>query len=126
MSFLTTSLDVKFVIEIVSPGISGNKIFFGFSCCKEKLNIARIANAVPVNLYSRITVKVEIVVLNCQNCNQCLKGHKSLGSHFQGVLSMSFLLVRSCLLITLITCLKGHKYLRVLYGCVCQQCAVVS
>ena len=41
-------------------------------------NIARIANAVPVTLYSRVTVNVKIVVLNCQKCNQCLKGHKSL------------------------------------------------
>ena len=40
-------------------------------------NIARIANAVPVTLYSRVTVNVQIVVLNCQKCNQCLKGHKS-------------------------------------------------
>ena len=32
-------------------------------------NIARIANAVPVTLYSRVTVNVEIVVLNCQKCN---------------------------------------------------------
>ena len=36
--------------------------------------IARIANFVPVTLYSRVTVIVEIVVLNCQNFNQCLKG----------------------------------------------------
>ena len=41
------------------------------------LNIARIANAVPVTLYSRVTVNVEIVVLNCQKCNQCLKGQRS-------------------------------------------------
>ena len=45
-------------------------------------NIARIANAVPVTLYSRVTVNVEIVVLNCQKCNQCLKGHNSLGLFF--------------------------------------------
>ena len=50
------------------------------------LNIARIANAVPVTLYSRVTVNVEIVVLNCQKCNQCLKGHKSRGMAFEGVL----------------------------------------
>ena len=49
-------------------------------------NIARIANAVPVTLYSRVTMNVEIVVLNCQKCNQCLKGHKSLGLVFEGVL----------------------------------------
>ena len=54
-------------------------------------------------------MNVEIVVLNC------LKGYKSLGLLFEGVLqmslslSLSFLLVRSCLLITLIKCLKGHK-----------------
>ena len=47
-------------------------------------NIARIANAVPVTLYSRVTVNVEIGVLNCQKCNQCLKGHKSLGLFFEG------------------------------------------
>ena len=44
-------------------------------------NIARIANAVPVALYSRVTMIVNIVVLNCQKCNQCLKcqilGHKN-------------------------------------------------
>ena len=39
---------------------------------------------------------VEIYVLNCQKCNQCLKGHKSLGLFFEVVfflsLSLSFLL----------------------------------
>ena len=42
-------------------------------------NIARIANAVPFTLYSRVTMNDEIVVLNCQKCNQCLTGRKSLG-----------------------------------------------
>ena len=37
-----------------------------------------------------------------------------------------FFLVRSCLLIALITCLKGHKSLRVLYGSVFEQCVVVT
>ena len=37
-----------------------------------------------------------------------------------------FLLVMSCVLITLITCPKGHKSLRVLYGSLFQQCVVVS
>ena len=61
-------------------------------------NIARIVNAVPVTLYSRVTVNVEIVVLNCQKCNQCLKGHKSLGLFFEGVLhlSLSFTCHRLC------------------------------
>ena len=49
-------------------------------------NIARIVNAVPVTIFSRVTMNVEIVVLNCQKYNQCLKGHKSLGSVFEGVL----------------------------------------
>ena len=53
---------------------------------EEKKNIARIANAVPVTLYSRVTVNVEIVVLNCQECNRCPKGHKSVGFLFKGVL----------------------------------------
>ena len=52
-------------------------------------NIARIANAVPVTLYSRVTMNVEIVVLNCQQWDQCFKCHKSLGLLFEGVLSMS-------------------------------------
>ena len=42
------------------------------------------------------------------------------------VYAFVFLLVRSCLLTTLITCLKGHKSLRVLYGSVFQQCLVGS
>ena len=49
-------------------------------------NIARIANAVPANFFSRVTGNVEIVVLNCQKCNQCYKGHKSVGLPFKGVL----------------------------------------
>ena len=43
-------------------------------------------NAVPVNLYSRVTMNLEIVVLNCQKCNQCLTGHKSPRFLFEGVL----------------------------------------
>ena len=64
------------------------------------------------------SLNVEIVVLNCQKYNQCLKGHKSLGSHFEDILfrnviaiviAFAFLLVSSCLLTTLIKCLKGQK-----------------
>ena len=40
-----------------------------------------------VTLYWRITMSFEIVVLNCQKCNQCLiNGLKSLGLLFEGVL----------------------------------------
>ena len=35
-----------------------------------KKNIGRIANAVPFTLLSRVTMNDEIVVLNCQKCNQ--------------------------------------------------------
>ena len=49
-------------------------------------NIARIANAVPVTLYSRVTVNVENVVLNCQKYIQC---HKSLGLFLEDVLNLS-------------------------------------
>ena len=49
-------------------------------------NIARIVNAVPVTIFSRVTMNVEIVVLNCQKYNQCLIGHKFLGLLFEGVL----------------------------------------
>ena len=52
-------------------------------------NIARIANAVPVTLYSRVTVNVEVVVLNCQTFNHCHKGHKSLGLLFTYSLTYS-------------------------------------
>ena len=58
----------------------------------------------------------------------CFRGHKSLGSLFEGapvnvfvfvivfVFGTVFFLVRSCLLITLIKCLKGHKSLGSLFG----------
>ena len=62
-------------------------------------NIARIAYAVPVTLYSRVTVNVEIIVLNCQKCNQCLKGLK----FFDGVLQLSL-----SLSLPLSFCWSGH------------------
>ena len=75
-------------------------------------------------------MNVEIVVLNCQKCNQCLKGQKCRGLVFEGVLKISSsmslslslslslsmsILFRSCLLITLIKCFKGHKSLGSLF-----------
>ena len=99
-------------------------------------NIASIANAVPVTLYSRVTMNVEIVVLNCQSLLSCsLRVFWKCQCHCQFaqfaclslwsnvsnvfvivvvsafVFAMAFLLVRSFLLITLIKCLKGHKSL---------------
>ena len=75
---------------------------------------------------------------------KCFKVHKSLGSLFEGVLNVFlivfvivivivivivfvivFLVFRSCLIITLITCLNGHKSVRVLCGSIFQQCLVV-
>ena len=60
---------------------------------KYNKNIARIANAVPVTLYSRVTVNVEIVVLNCQKCNQGLKCHKALRLFFEGVFAIVIVFV---------------------------------
>ena len=45
---------------------------------------------------------------------------------FVFVFVIVFFLVGSCLLVTLITCLKGHKSLRVLYGSLFQKCLGVS
>ena len=69
-------------------GVSKEQIKFTYLIFSQKLfkttvgpsakNIARIANAVPVTLYSRVTVNVDIVVLNCRKCNQSLKCHNSL------------------------------------------------
>ena len=54
-------------------------------------------------------MNVEIVVLNCQKCNQCLEGHKFLGLFFEGVvhlsLSFSFSLYLS---LSLYFCWSGH------------------
>ena len=93
-------------------------------------------------------MNVTIDVLNCQKCRQCLSGHGNgqgdgnghdLGhGHDLGrghdnvnvnlnvfvfvfVFVIVFLLVRSCLLITLLTFHKVHKYLRVLSCSVFQQ-----
>jgi len=70
------------------------------SHCKE----LRMLSTVPLN--RQVTMIPQIQVLNCKNCNQCLKCHKSPKLSLQ----LSFW-VRSCLLITLIKCLKGHKSL---------------
>ena len=56
-------------------------------------------------------VIVNIVVLNCQKCNQCLKCqvsyHKSLGLFFEGVLQLSLSLSFS-LSLSLSFCWSGH------------------
>ena len=58
-------------------------------------------------------MNVEIVVLNCRKCNQCLKGHKSLGLFFEGVpqlslsLSLSFSLSFS---LSLSFCWSGYVF----------------
>ena len=71
--------------------------------------IARIANAVPVTLYSMFTANVEIVVLNIQKCNQCLKVHKSIGLFFEGVLQLSLSSSFSLYLLLLLAfCWSGH------------------
>ena len=56
-----------------------------------------------------------IQVLNCQNCSQYLKYHKSLGLLLSLYLSLSIFLVMSCFLITLNKCLKGSKSLVLLF-----------
>ena len=142
-------------------------------------NIARIANAVTITLYSRVTmsflillfpivrnvssvssVKFQVTSLEdgsfrvfskclclclclclCQvmsphHSDQMSQRSKVSGVAIWGcspnvivivivfvfVFVIVFLFVRSCLLITLITCLKGHKSLRMLFGSVFQQC----
>ena len=74
-------------------------------------NIARIANAVPVTLYSRVTVNVKTVVLNCQKCNQCIKGHKFQGLFFEGALQLSLSLSFSLYLsLSLSFCWSDHVF----------------
>ena len=74
-----------------------------------KKNIARIANVVPVTLYSRVTVNVESVVLNCQKYNQCLKCHKSQGLFFEDFLHLSLSFSSSSYLsLSLSFCWSGH------------------
>ena len=51
------------------------------------INIERIANAVPVTLFKGHNIIVNIVVSNCQKCNQCLRcqvsGHKKLSKNLR-------------------------------------------
>ena len=77
------------------------------------------------SLFKGHKVNVNIVVLNCHQCNQCLKcqvsGHKSLGLLLEDVFQLNvivFVIAFCCsghVLVTLITCLKGHRSLRMLY-----------
>ena len=112
------------------------------------------------SLFKGHNVIVNIVVLNCQKCNQCLmcqvSGYKSLALLFEGEIwmfsenqkffqkseifpkiwnfseNLKFFLISEnfskifCQLITLITCLKGSKSLRMLYGSVFQQCGLTD
>ena len=65
-------------------------------------NIARIANAVPFTLYSRVTMNDEIVVLNCQKCKQCLTGHKSRIIHSGYFLNVIVLIVLTVLIVLIV------------------------
>ena len=59
-----------------------------------------------------------------KNPKKFQNGSKKVPKKFQK--NSIFLVRSSCLLVTLITCLKGHKSLRVLYGSVFQKCLLVS
>ena len=79
------NLDVPSLPDLLEQQVAA---FEPFSLCQ---NIARIANAVPCpSLFKGHNVNVDIVVLNCHKCNQCLKcqvsGHKSLGLLSEGAL----------------------------------------
>ena len=63
-------------------------------------------NAVPVTLYSRVTMNVGIGVLNCQKCNQCLKVHKSLWCSKNVIVNVNVYFGQ---VITLIKYIKGQK-----------------
>ena len=51
-----------------------------------------------VTIYRSVTMNVEIVILNGQNCNQCHRGYKYQGSLFEDVLllCLSLSLVETC------------------------------
>ena len=52
-------------------------------------NIARIANAVPFTLYSRVTMNDGIVVLNCQKCKtQCQNEVRNLSGKTKNLKSL--------------------------------------
>ena len=79
-SLLTASRPNTFIGRIRQmDGISAPSSF--------KENIARIANAVTITLYSKVIV--HIVVLNCRKCNQCLKCQVSGHKNFQQISKLS-------------------------------------
>ena len=69
-----------------------------------------------VTLYSRVTMNVDIGVLNFQKCNQCLKVHKSLWCSKNVIVNVNVYFGQ---VITLIKYIKGQKSLRVLYKYIC-------
>ena len=63
---------------------------------KTKENEVKSKTSQELRMLSPGTMNVQIVVLNCQKCKQCLNGIKFLGLLFViNSLSLSFLLVRS-------------------------------
>ena len=67
------------------------------------LRASQLATAVTILLF-------KTGATGSNKCTQCLKGHKSLN-----VFVFVFLLVSSCPIITLIKCLKSHKFLGPLF-----------
>ena len=51
-----------------------------FAVGRVSLNIAKIAILSHIALYWRMIKNIDIVVLKCQKCNECLNVHKSLCS----------------------------------------------
>ena len=60
-----------------------------FAVGRVSLNIAKIVILSHIALYWRMIKNIDIVVLKCQKCNECLNVHKSLGLFFEAVLQMS-------------------------------------
>ena len=60
-----------------------------FAVGRVSLNIAKIVILSHIALYWRMIKNIDIVVLKCQKCNECLNVHKCLGLLFGAILKMS-------------------------------------
>ena len=80
-----------------------------FAVGRVSLNIAKIVILSHIALYWRMIKNIDIVVLKCQKCNECLNVHKSLGLLFGAILKMSLPLSLSLYLHLLSSfCWSGH------------------
>ena len=96
------------IVKIVENGKIVKKSSTLLKIIKIVKNVKTLKNCQKCQKLSKMS-KLSKIVQTIKNCENCWKMSKKMSKLLKKIVKM---LVRSCFLITLIKCLKGHKSLR--------------